>query len=394
MVIPQERFFSALVVFQLSIVSFILVIIKVPYNAIVMAYERMDFFSIISILDAILNLFVVIVISNLSYDNLILYGFFVMLCNLFNYIVFYAYCKKKIYNFKFERNIDKTLLQSMFSFSGWNLFGSFSYMIKDQGVNLLLNLFFGPVVNAARGVASQVNSGFHSFVLNLIVPVRPQVIQSYARGDFQRVLRLTYSVSKLSILFQYLMALPILFEINYVLKLWLGENIPEHTSAFIIIIVITSFINNLNNPISTIVHASGVMKNYQVWSSLAVMSCIPVSYFALKMGATSETCLLIVFGSMLFAQVIALIVLKQIIEYNVLDYIKNVLRPFIGVVITTIWIPYLIHLFIPEGFSRTCVVFCLSIVIVSSITYTVALNKTEQELIFKVFNLKKIFKKS
>ena len=281
---------------------------------------------------------------------------------------------------------------SMLSFSGWNIFGSFANMMKEQGLNLVLNLFFGPIVNAARGVAVQVNSAIQNFVANLSVAIRPQVVQSYAQGDIQRTMKLTYSMSKLSCIFLYTLALPILLEIDYVLSLWLKNNVPAHTNTFVFIIVLTSFVNNLNAAVSNVVHASGKMKKYQLSGSFCILLCIPFAYLALRLDAAPEWALLMGLLTMVAAQLVSLAVLKTIVQYSVRDYIKEVLMPFIYVVITSVWFSLVIHYFMEPSYIRLLFVGFMSVITSSIAIYVLGLNSTEKSLI-KNMVLSKIHKK-
>ena len=259
MVIPAERMLAAQWIFQFSILSFLFLIMQAPFTAVVMAHEHMNFYALVSVLDALLKLGIVFLIPVLKGDQLILYGILMALISLVNFGLYYVYTKTNFAEIELPRILDKQMFRPMLSFSGWNLFGSFSNMMKEQGINLIMNLFFGPIVNAARGIASQVNSGLQSFVSNLSIAIRPQIVQSFAIGDTTRTIRLMFSMSKLSCCFLYMIALPVIIEIDYILKLWLGNNVPAHTAMFVIIIVLTSFLNNLNAAVSAVIHASGKM---------------------------------------------------------------------------------------------------------------------------------------
>ena len=196
-------------------------------------------------------------------------------------------------------------------------------MFKDQGVNLILNFFFGPVVNAARGIANQVNGGLQSFVTNITVPVRPQVIQSYSQGNLDRSLTLTYTISKLSCYFLLLMALPIMLEIDFVLKIWLGSNIPEYTSIFVIIIILNSFISNLNAAVSGLVHASGKMKTYQLCGGTISLLSVVIVYIAILLWQVPSIALIVLLALDVIRQVVALIVIKFIVnEFSLRKYFK------------------------------------------------------------------------
>lgn len=381
MVIPDGRMFAAEWIFQFSVMSFLFIIMQAPYAAAVMAHERMDFYAIVSVLDAVLKLCIVFAIPVLPGDKLIVYGLLYSLINILNFVIYYIYCKKNFAEIKIKRYFDKSLFQSMLGFSGWNIFGSISGVMKEQGINLVINLFFGPVVNAARGVAAQINGGLQSFVSNITTPVRPQVVQSYARGEYVRTMNLTYSVSKLSCCFLYLCALPVVLEIDYILRLWLGNTIPDHTNTFVIIVILTSFVNNLNAAVSGVIHASGKMMVYQTVSSTISLMCVPCSYFGLKFGMSPEFALLMVMGWAAISQIASLFILKTIVSYSIRDYVKSVLWPLLAVMIVTFWPALFIHEYMTSGFIRFLIVGITSVSASSLGIYYIALNRSERGLI-------------
>lgn len=381
MVIPADRMFAADWIFQFSILSFLFIIMQAPYTAAVMAHERMDFYAVVSVLDAILKLVIVFAIPIFSGDNLIVYGALYAFISVLNYMLYYLYCKHNFPEIKIKRFFEKKLFRSMLGFSGWNIFGSLSGVMKEQGINLVLNLFSGPVVNAARGIAGQINGGLQSFVSNITTPVRPQVVQSYARSDYIRTMNLTYSVSKLSCCFLYLCALPVVLEIDYILQLWLGSNIPEHTNTFVVIVILTSFINNLNGSVSSVIHASGKMMVYQTVTSFISILCIPASYFCLKNGLSPESALLMVLLWTSLAQVAALFILKNIVEYSIIEYVRKVIIPIILVIVITFWPSLLIRSFMKEGIIRLAIVGAVSVIVVVLGIFFIALNKSEKNLI-------------
>lgn len=391
MVIPADRLFAAEWIFQFSILSFLFIIIQVPYTAAVMAHERMDFFAIISVLDAVLKLAIVFAIPLFPGDSLIVYGILFALISVLNFFLYFIYCRRNFKEIKFRRIFEKPLFFSMLGFSGWNIFGAMSGVMKEQGINLVLNLFFGPVVNAARGVASQINGGLQSFVSNITIPVRPQVVQSYARGAYGRTMNLTYSVSKLSCSFLYLCSLPVALEIDYILKIWLGDSIPEHTNTFVIIVILTTFVNNLNAAVSGVVHASGKMMTYQTVCSFIAMMCIPFSYFGLKVGLSPEFALVMVFVWTALSQAAALVILKRIVDYSIKTYLIKVILPLFAVISITFWPSAIIRMYMQEGIVRFIIVCFVSVFITILGIYLIALDKSEKNLVKSMLN--KIMKK-
>lgn len=381
MVIPSERLFAANWVFQLSLASLFLTIMQAPYTAGIMAHERMDFYAALNVFDAVVKLVLVIALPLFPGDPLITYGFLYFTISTLNFAISYSYCKRTFHETYLVSIFYKNMFKSMLSFSGWNIFGSFANMMREQGINLVLNLFLGPVVNAARGVANQINGAMQGFVSNLTVAVRPQIIQSYAKGEIGRTLNLTYSISKLSCMFLYLFTLPVLLEIDFILSLWLGENIPEHTGAFVTIIVLTSFMNNLNAAISAIVHATGKMRLYQITGSFCILLAIPLAYVILQMGWSPEWALLSGLFSMVIAQAVALMVVKELIPFSITTYLGKVIAPILSTIFGGFWIPFTFRHCMCEGVPRLVTVGATSIISVSGAIYLFGLTRQEKNLL-------------
>ncbi|MCR4920858.1 MAG: hypothetical protein K5945_04010 [Bacteroidaceae bacterium] len=381
MVIPADRMGAAGWIFQFSILSFVFLILQVPYSAAIMAHEKMDYYAIVGVLDAVLKLAIALALPYATADRLVVYGVLLAMISVLNFFLFYVYAKRNFVEVRLRLRFDGGLFRRMVAFSGWNIFGSFSYMMKEQGINLVLNLFFGPVVNAARGVAAQVNAGLDSFVQNVAVPVRPQVVQSYAVGDTARTLSLTYSVSKLSCLLLYMLTLPIFYETDFILRLWLADKVPPHTATFLVITMSVSFLNSLNACVSAVVHASGRMRNYQVFTAMAVLLSVPLAYVVLRMGYSAEVALWMSFVAMLLAHTVSLIILKTIVDYSIVDYLKLILWPFALVVVATCWMPYIVHLCIQPGLLRFLLTGFVCVVGVGLSVYFIALNASERALV-------------
>lgn len=381
MVVPENRMFAAEWIFQFSIATFVIVVLQVPYTAAVMAHERMDFYSVVSIFDVVLKLILILTINLVPSDRLILYGGVIVSVHFLELFIYVIFSHRHFHELEMKFSMYKDLFRSMLTFSGWNLFGAFANMMKEQGINLVLNLFYGPIVNAARGVAIQVNGGLQSLVQNITVPVRPQVVQSFASGNIERVIRLTYTVSKLSCFFLYIIALPVLIEMDSILHIWLGDNVPKHANTFVVIIVLTSFIGNLNAAISGIVHATGKMKTYQMCGSFCILLSIPLSYIVLKMGFAPEWALIMTFVSMFVTQIVSIVVLKSIIQFSISEYFQKVILPFVNVVIVSLWIPISLLYIIDKSSIRLFVIFISSILISSVSVFFIGLDKKERELL-------------
>ncbi len=201
MILPADRLFAAECVFHSSVVSMFFTIVNVPFLSAIIAHEKMDFYAVVTVIDAFLKLLIVLILPYLSYDYLIAYGILYILISVFDFMAYYLYAKSKFEEVKIAPVSDKRIYREMIAFTLWNSIGSFSYVLRNQGITLVLNAYFGPVVNAARGVAAQVDTAINGFVNNMVVPARPQITQSYAQNDIDRAFFITYSISKLSCLF-------------------------------------------------------------------------------------------------------------------------------------------------------------------------------------------------
>lgn len=394
MVIPLERFDAAQWIFQFSILSFVLIIMQVPYNASIMAHEHMNFYAFIGVLEAILRLVLVLLISYADVDKLVLYGLLLAMISLLNFVLAFVYSRTHFEEIRIRPLFNKGLFKSMLSFSGWNIFGSFSGMMREQGINMILNIFFGPVVNAARGVAYQISSGLQGFVVNISTAIRPQMVQSYAQGNTTRTINLMYSLSKESISVLYIMAYPIVLEIDYVLSLWLGHDVPDYTSSFVIIVVLIAFLNNMNSAVSAVVHATGKMRNYQVITSLITLLSLPVVYYVLYLGYSPNSVFWVSFFFTLVMQFISLLILRTLVAFSLINYVRKVLIPFIVVVLISFAPPLFPYYMCQEGFFRFVLVTLVAVLSSSVSFYFIGLDRKEKDLINSIFQKIIPFKKT
>lgn len=381
MVIPLDRMMTARHIYQLSVLSFVMVILQSPYSAAVLAFEKMDYYAVVSVVMTVLKLLAALSLPYMGNDRLLDYGILLALSSLIEFLLYYIFVKARFRTMKLSRLNDLSLLKSMSAFSGWNILGAFSNIMKEQGVNLILNLFCGPVVNAARAIAVQVSGGLQAFVNNLAIPVRPQVIKSYAAGDMDRTMKLTYAISKASCYLLYIIALPVISEIDFILDFWIGENVPEYTSSFVMIMILTSFVSNLNAAVSGVVHASGKMKAYQLSTSMVSLSSIPLAYLVLRGSGNPDLALLVVFFIMMLVQAVSLWILKGIVRFSISGYLKEVIKPLLTVVASTFYIPVLIHCFMDAGWLRLGFSILISMPLVGLAIYLWGLNESERDII-------------
>lgn len=381
MVIPVERFHIAFWLFQFSVLTSLLTIIQIPFQAAIMSYEKMDFYAIVSIFDVLLNLFIALAIPFVSLDKLLIFGLLTLIRAVVIFCMYFLFCKRNFTALKIQDKLDKVLLREMLSFSGWNMFGSFGGMVKDQGLNMILNLFFGPVVNAAKGIATQVAGAVQGFVSNISIAVRPQLTGSYASGDKERAFRMMYTLSKLSFIILYILSLPLIIEVDYVLHLWLGENVPDNASAFIIISILLNYLGSFSSSFSAIIHSSGRMKWYQFTGATCNILVLPVCYIFLLNGCSPVFAYSITICFVILNLIITLFLLNRIEGLAVFDYLKRVILPLIFIVVSTIIIPMIPNYYMNEGFLRLVVVTIVIFLIIPIFFYLFGADKSEKKMI-------------
>lgn len=384
MVLPEPRIYAAKWIFHSSVISFVFIIFQAPYSAAVMAHERMSFYAIVNILDAILKLLIVYVIPISHTDGLIIYGILLSLISILNFILYLVYSKVHFKEIKITFQFDKSLFKSMLGFSGWNLIGTFAIIMKDQGINLVLNGFFGPIINAARGVAVQVNGGLNSFVSNITVPVRPQIVQSYSEGNTSRSIRLTYGICKLSSLCYYFLALPICMEIHTILQFWLGDNIPSHSESFIVLTLITAFTSNSHSAISNLVHAVGDLKKFQIYTSLIKLLSIPFSYFLLLKLSEPEVAFIVVLVLDIVAHFVGCAILSTITHFPLKDYFIKVIIPLMRTVVLAFFPVFLCHNLITNAIARLFVVVACAGISVAILGFYLTFDANEKKVVINL----------
>ena len=381
MIIPDGRLMAANWVFQCSGLSLILLVLQIPYSAAIISHEKMDYYALVSIIDVFLKLAVVIVLPYVSYDKLAFYGITSVLVSLLNFFMYFYYAKHYFAEIRLNKIFAKSKFNEMLSFTGWNVFGSFAYMIQGQGLNVLINTFFGPVVNAARGVAFQIQGAITGFSENIATAFRPQLVSSYAEENFDRTRNLMFSMSKFCFVMVCAISIPIAIEIEYILDTWLKGVVPEYTIIFTILVLINMLINSLNMPISQTVQATGIVKSYQLIRSIIVTSTLPLAWIALKVGASPVSVFVITILITIINQPVSMIILRKNFAYSYRDYIKIVIIPCSLFFVLNMVIPFIIHSFMETSFIRFCIVSCVSGCVSLILAYVVILSKAEKEII-------------
>lgn len=362
LVIPEGRMYAAQWLYQLTIASSVITIISVPYNSSVIAHEKMSAFAYISMMDVILKLLIAIAISYTTYDKLIFYGILLFGVQVIDRIIYGIYCAYNFTDTKFMFYWNKVEFKEIFAYAGWNMFGTSSYVVYNQGINLILNFFFGPTINAARGIALQVENLVKQFANSVQVAINPQIVKSYASNDLCRMHTLIIASSKYCFYLLLILSLPIMLEADYILSLWLGQY-PEHTVSFLRITLCSVMMDCFINPLWTANNATGKVRKMQIAVSFNSYCFLPVLLLVVKYTSVAETAFIIYFISRITSVAIRIYILHRHISLPVFKYCKNVLFRTFCVALFSLIAPIMLFNIIPQsgppGFltiSATCII--------------------------------------
>lgn len=380
LVIPEGRMVAAQWVFQFSVIASLVSIISVPYNAMIIAHERMGAFAFISIMDAALKLLIVYLIRLYGGDRLILYAGLILAVGVLDRLIYQVYCRRHFEEAKSIRFKKFPRLKEMSSFAGWSLVGNLAYICYTQGLNILLNMFFGPAVNAARGIAVQVQGAIKGFVTNFQTAVTPQIIKSFSQGDYQRLHFLVYSSSKFSFFLLYCMVLPISLEVKFILSVWL-KDVPDYAAIFTVLVLFIMLIEPLSNPIDKANQATGKIKTYQIVEGGTLMLILPISYVVLNNGAKPYSVFIVQFVIMSIVQVLRLFLVCHKLEMSKREYAKMVLMPILLVSMTAAVFPLFLFFCLPRTILSSIIVVIASVISVLSCAYLIGLTESERTMV-------------
>lgn len=380
MTISPERITAAHIILQFSVLTFCVNLISVPYNAAIVAHEKMSAFAYVSILDTILKLSVCYVVMVSPFDHLISYAALLCCVSILIRFIYGVYCKRHFYECTYHFCYDKQLLYKMFAFSGWNFIGAGAGILRDQGVNILLNIFWGTTVNAARGIAMQVSAAVTSFSSSFITALNPQITKNYATNNNDYAFKLVMRGSCLSFYLLLLISLPILCETDIVLRTWLTV-VPDYTSIFVRLVIIYVMTESISNPMITLMLATGKIRNYQLVVGGCQLMNFPISYVLLKLGYQP-------YWTMVVAMVIAFIclfvrmyMLHKMVGFPMGKYLKMLSSKVLIVGSFSIILPISLIISLPESYMR---LFMTSVVAVASTLLSVfylGSSKGERDMI-------------
>lgn len=380
LVIPEGRMDAAMWVYQCSIASCVVGIMSVPYNADIIAHEKMSAFAYISVLEIILKLAIVYLLVVLPFDKLKVYAVMVLMVGLLIRYIYTRYCHKHFEESHYIHRIDKALLKEMSSFAGWSFWGNLAAILYSQGLNMMLNIFFGPVVNAARGIASQIQGVVQQFVSNFQMALNPQITKTYASGELDKMHSLMFRSARFSFMLLFFLSLPIMLETNYILTLWLGI-VPENTVIFARIIIAISLIYTIANPCVIANQATGKVKVYQAVVGGLLLLILPISYIVLKMGAPAHSVFIVHFCVESVAQFARMYMLRNMIDLPLWSYVKNIYLPIMGVVLLSIVLPLLVYSNMQEGFIRLLAVGMTCVISVAMTSLFIGMTRNERSFL-------------
>lgn len=387
LVLPVERMTAAVYVFRFTMYSLALSLVGIAFDAEIISHEDMNVYSYIGLFEGCAKLLFVYMISITSSDKLLVYAFLIFVVTVITQLSYICYSLKSYKECFFCWVFDRSVIKETFSLVGWNFVGTAVYAINDSGINILLNLFFGPVVNAARAISYQVNAAVNNFSTNFFVSVRPQIVKSYAAGDFKYLTTIFQSSSKYSFFLLWLICFPLMMNIDYILYLWQGD-VPQYTVIFTKLILIYSLINVLNNPVWSVALAVGKLRKYICLGSGVFLMTFPMAYAALKFKLEPYSVFLIMCVVRVIYLLVVLSIIKEYIPFTLGVYWKQVILPILKVVGATLLFSLLFP--VTAGVLQLFIAVFLQLLLVLLFVYTLGLNSGER-VVLNSFVKRKIF---
>lgn len=385
--IPAARMEAARWIYQFAILSFMISVVQVPYNAIIIARERMSVYAYISIVEVLLKLFIVFALTYFSFDKLKLYAMLIFGVSLIIAILYRIYCKRKFKESDYRFVWDKSLYKTLISFAGWNMFGSLAWLVKTQGLNIILNIFSGPLLNAAYGIASQVNVAVNSFVQNFMMALNPQIVKAYAVNDVCYMTSLLFRGSKFSYYLLLIFAIPLLFETHLILELWL-KTVPEYAVVFTRLIIINSLLESFTYTMGTSIQATGRIKWYQIIVGGTILLNLPLSYLLLKFHYTPSVVFIVSIIISCVTLLQRLLILKRLIRFSFWQYVNQVFVTTGLVTLASCIVPMFLEFYMEDSIKKVLfILFSGFIMTLLSIVF-VGLSKAEKTFFKNVIKRK------
>ena len=385
--IPADRLIAANWVFQFTMITFVVGLLISPFSSLIFAYERMSVFSVISVSECVLKFLLAYSLKYLLSDHLLLYGFGLLIIQCGCFAAYFFSSKHGGGRYHYTRHVEKSLYKQMLSFSGWALFSSSAGIGISQLVTMITNVFFGPVVNAARAIAFQVCSAVNSFTSNIIMALKPPMIKKYAEGDFSTVNRF-FKLSNKAVLYSLLIIiLPLYFEMEIVLKIWLDVN-DAMTVLFCRLILIYTLILSLNNPISIIAQATGNIRAYSTYVEIPTLLCFPVTWILFSIGMPPEIAFYIMIIAIIVSHVIRLICLKKLFPlFSYKDYILELITPALCIIAMACFAMLFVNSIVETCLFRLIISFMVNALLLSCFCLTFGFSSTEKNVLLSLIKL-------
>ncbi len=381
-------------VYQFSVFSFAMIILRTPYQGMVVAKEKMKVFAYLSLFEAFANLVIAILLSHTQDDKdsrLILYAGLLASVQLFNNIFYWFYCNRFYKECRFKFIMDKTKFREIFSYAGWNMIGSSADVLKNQGLSLLLNSTFGPIISAARGEGNKVYTTLSQLNTNFFTATRPQLYKSYAAGETDDMRKLICQSSRFSYFLLFLVALPLLLETHFILPVWLrGRNVPDEAYLITQLMLIDGLLNCFTSPLSTSIQATGKVRNYQLVIGCTLLMIVPLSYIGIRfLGLPPASVFVISIAVTFITQIERLWFVKRQIGLDISNYLRTVLVPVVTVTVLSTALSLLIKAYVTPLFAKewlgSLVMIMASMLTVCLFVYTIGTTKTERKHAWEMF---------
>lgn len=382
--IPSDRYIAARWVYQFSVFTFVLSMIKTPFSALTIACEDMTIYSVITICEVFLKVGLVFLAGFINADKLIMYGALLLLVCLIDCFAYIIIVKRKYRSYcSYSMIENQSLYKAILSFSGWSLCGTVAGVGMNQFNTILINVFFGPIVNTARAISLQVSSAMSTFTHSLVLAIRPPMIKSYAESNFSFVYLVFNISNKIIIYLLAMVSIPLVIEMDYVLNLWLGVT-DSQTIAFSRLMIIYSVVLALHNPITIIIQATGQVKWYNILVESLTLLCVPLTYLLFRLDCPAISTYFIMILLIVFAHIVRLMCLKKLFSlFSIKDYVLKFIIPAALVLCITFIVSYCIHSLLTRGFSRLICVTFVSIITIAVLAYFLALSKQEKNVMMK-----------
>lgn len=378
--IPQDRLYAANWVLQGALITFCVNLLSVPYNAVIIAHENMKAFAYISIIEVLLKLGAVYMLYIISGDNLIIYAICLVLVSVFIRICYSTYCGLHYEESRYKLLFDKSIVKELSSFAGWNFLTSGIYILNTQGINLLINIFFGVGLNAARGIATQVDAAVSKFIADFTTAINPQIVKSYAQNDLDRLHNLVCKGAKYTFFLMFIFSLPILCETEYILGLWL-TNVPPYSVVFVRLALIGTLVDKIGYTLMNANVATGKIKRYAIIISSAASLVFFFTWIAFNYGLPAESTYYSFIIIYVIINVLRLYIVKDSVFIEPTLYIKRALLPILYVTLAALPVPCLIVYGLQSSFVRFCLTIIVSLICIGVSIYVIGIDLSEKQVI-------------